>query len=92
MWSRGAGTCALKTILLCVSRRAGAAVPVEVLLGAIDRQALGPVEGRCPETGIQDRQERLQEDFQSYLSISVSARNCLMWNRRVATTSCARVC
>ena len=45
----------------CASRGArGAAAPVEVLLGAIGRQALGPVEGRCPETGTQDRQERLQ--------------------------------
>jgi hypothetical protein len=58
MPGRGAGTCALKTILLCVSRRAAA--PVEVLLDAIGRQALGPVEGRCSETGTQDRQERLQ--------------------------------
>jgi len=37
MPGHGAGTCALKTILLCVPRRAAA--PVEVLLGAIGRQA-----------------------------------------------------
>ena len=32
------------------------------------------------------------EDFQSYSPVFVSARNCLMWNERVATASCAGVC
>jgi hypothetical protein len=32
------------------------------------------------------------EDFQSYAPISVSARNCLMWNKRLPTASCAGVC
>ena len=32
------------------------------------------------------------EDFQSYSPGRVSARNCLMWNRRRPTASCAGVC
>ena len=32
------------------------------------------------------------EDFQSYSPVFVSARNCLMWNRRLPTASCAEVC
>ena len=32
------------------------------------------------------------EDFQSYPPVRVSARNCLMWNTRLPTASCAGVC
>jgi hypothetical protein len=32
------------------------------------------------------------EDFQSYSPGRVSARNCLMWNTRFPTASCAGVC
>src|SRR6266568_3452542 len=35
---------------------------------------------------------RRHQDFQSYSPIRVSARNCLMWNATVATTSYAGVC
>ena len=31
------------------------------------------------------------EDFQSYSPVRVSARNCLMWNTRLPTASCAGV-
>jgi len=31
------------------------------------------------------------EDFQSYSPVRVSARNCLMWNRRLPKAACARV-
>jgi len=35
---------------------------------------------------------RRHQDFQSYSPVFVSARNCLMWNTRVTTVSCAGVC
>src|SRR5215813_13156940 len=34
---------------------------------------------------------RRHQDFQSYSPVCVSARNCLMWNTRLPTASCARV-
>jgi hypothetical protein len=51
-------------------------------------RSYGPIASRhCLSGGVKGAQ-----DFQSYPLVPVSARNYLMWNTRLPTASCTRVC